>query len=212
MPGPQSILFSAVPQFDAGGPALTQENAMQYVDHLIKQTISQLWPISEEQQQLRATELEHAGATIKHWRICQTNDPAAIDDSIQCLAEIRQREIEATRQMLRLHPITVCIVHDQEYEIAKGELKDKLKRSFELMSQRPVALCTLDIWLVLVAQGEDKFISGTCDSYDLEQKPSTAIVESLECGDVGLRFTGWFSDAKTAISYLKSDGYFNRDD
>jgi hypothetical protein len=165
---------------------------MHYVEHLIKHRTSQLWRISDEQQQLASAEIEGAGATIKHWRICRTDDAAAIDASNAYIKEISNREKAAISKLLRFYPITVCVVHDNEQETDKKRIRKSLDESFAALSH-----------------GEDKFISRSCDTYDLTEKPSVAIPDNIERGNGSIEVFGFAKNTKDAMNLLQAEDYFN---
>lgn len=105
-------------------------------------------------------------------------------------------------------------------------MHEKLEESFKTVSaevnldERYVFVGIFKIWIVLVVPGggqlgvvPDKFVASTCDTYDLTEKPSEAIIANTLPGPSrdSFDFLGQAKDAKQALKRLVDYGYFQRD-
>jgi hypothetical protein len=177
---------------------------MTYVDHRIDQRMSRFWPVSQEQQDLSAVEIVEAAEGIRQhvWRDGTPSDP-----------KLQERKSAAVRELCRLHPVTICVVHDNEHETDKADMLTKMEEAFAKVAEArgcstgpPVAihLGFLNIWVVLVIQGENKFI-GPCSTFDYDEKPS----EYLQQHD--LQHLGVVRSPLGAVRSLRDDGFFRKD-
>ncbi len=166
---------------------------MTFVDHFINHRMSQFWSISDEQQALSAVEIVSAAERIRQlvWRDGTPSDPI--------LKEHKQMLIA---NLLRFYPMTICVVHDNEREISKRGLLEAFQTAFKVIGDKPAAVGLLDIFIVLVLPGENKFVG--LDFFE-DEKPSERLLQS------GLHFVGHASTPKEAWRLMVNAGMFQKD-
>lgn len=104
-------------------------------------------------------------------------------------------------------PLMVVVVHDCECEIDKPCMRGSLEAAFEKIGPGPVLVGSIDIFIVLVRKGKDEFVDcGECTTFDYDEKPSERIAK------VGLQIIGAAHNAKSALKWLKADGFFDKCD
>ncbi len=119
---------------------------------------------------------------------------------------------ELIRELLKLAPVNAMIMHDCEFEADREDMRDKLKESLKHLKMTPT-LVHVDIWLVLLVPGKDKWIAsetnGTFD--DEELTPSEWIMDKIDSGNGSLDVVCPVINVKHAMWALEGIGFWGDD-
>lgn len=169
-----------------------------------------LAPLFDNDQELLAAE--------KDWQSTFHGGPDnSTDESTRNVAygSIKKRIAE----LLSTKPITMLVVHDNECQIDKHDMKASLKSGLRRLRKhgidsrlQPVFLGNFDIWTILVTRGDNKFIVADNDIWAADgETPAQVIMDEFERGGWPVVY-GLVQKAKDGIKMLKDNQFFDTGD
>lgn len=119
--------------------------------------------------------------------------------------------------LIQKQSLTVVVIHDNEKGTNKKRLHGLLEKALRKLKKNgidpatnDVFLCNFDIWTVLAAKGEDKFLVVENDIWAADgEKPSEVILQSISQGHGEPAPFGTIRNAKEGIQILDSEQFFS---